>query len=155
MPLLAGAWAGWRLEAPDGTGRPERVGLGARRARWPVPAVGVLVAISGGGVGGAAPGRRRPPTWTPLLVAVPVLALGGALGQALTHYRDVRAGHDAPEDARLVVLVSGSGTNLQALLDATADPAYARRSWPSAPTGPTSRGSAAPSATRCRPSSSR
>jgi len=29
-----------------------------------------------------------------------------------------------PEPARLVVLVSGSGTNLQALLDASADPAY-------------------------------
>ena len=29
--------------------------------------------------------------------------------------------------ARLVVLVSGSGTNLQALLDATADPAYGAR----------------------------
>ena len=29
--------------------------------------------------------------------------------------------------ARLVVLVSGAGTNLQALLDATADPAYAAR----------------------------
>ncbi|TCI97801.1 phosphoribosylglycinamide formyltransferase [Aeromicrobium sp. IC_218] len=29
-----------------------------------------------------------------------------------------------PRTARLVVLVSGSGTNLQALLDATADPAY-------------------------------
>jgi phosphoribosylglycinamide formyltransferase 1 len=30
----------------------------------------------------------------------------------------------APSPARLVVLVSGSGTNLQALLDASADPAY-------------------------------
>jgi len=29
-----------------------------------------------------------------------------------------------PEPARLVVLVSGSGTNLQALIDAAADPAY-------------------------------
>ena len=29
-----------------------------------------------------------------------------------------------PSPARLVVLVSGSGTNLQALLDACADPAY-------------------------------
>jgi phosphoribosylglycinamide formyltransferase-1 len=29
-----------------------------------------------------------------------------------------------PEPARLVVLVSGSGSNLQALLDATAEPAY-------------------------------
>ncbi|MEV0291236.1 MULTISPECIES: phosphoribosylglycinamide formyltransferase [unclassified Kribbella] len=30
----------------------------------------------------------------------------------------------APEPARLVVLISGSGSNLQALLDAAADPAY-------------------------------
>jgi phosphoribosylglycinamide formyltransferase 1 len=32
-----------------------------------------------------------------------------------------------PEPARLVVLVSGSGSNLQALLDACADPAYGAR----------------------------
>ncbi len=32
-----------------------------------------------------------------------------------------------PTPARLVVLVSGSGTNLQALLDATEDPAYGAR----------------------------
>jgi phosphoribosylglycinamide formyltransferase 1 len=32
-----------------------------------------------------------------------------------------------PAPARLVVLVSGSGSNLQALLDATADPAYGGR----------------------------
>jgi phosphoribosylglycinamide formyltransferase-1 len=32
-----------------------------------------------------------------------------------------------PSPARLVVLVSGSGTNLQALLDACADPAYGAR----------------------------
>ena len=32
-----------------------------------------------------------------------------------------------PTPARLVVLVSGSGTNLQALVDATADPAYGAR----------------------------
>ena len=32
-----------------------------------------------------------------------------------------------PTPARLVVLVSGSGTNLQALLEATADPAYGAR----------------------------
>ena len=31
------------------------------------------------------------------------------------------------EPARLVVLVSGAGTNLQALLDACADPAYGAR----------------------------
>ncbi|NJQ06223.1 phosphoribosylglycinamide formyltransferase [Streptomyces lonarensis] len=33
----------------------------------------------------------------------------------------------APSAARLVVLVSGSGTNLQALLDAAADPGYGAR----------------------------
>ncbi|MGW1340175.1 phosphoribosylglycinamide formyltransferase [Kribbella sp. NPDC002412] len=32
-----------------------------------------------------------------------------------------------PEPARLVVLISGSGSNLQALLDAAADPAYGAR----------------------------
>lgn len=32
-----------------------------------------------------------------------------------------------PEPARLVVLISGSGSNLQALLDACADPAYGAR----------------------------
>ena len=34
---------------------------------------------------------------------------------------------DSTSPARIVVLVSGSGTNLQALLDATADPAYGAR----------------------------
>ncbi|MFI5713592.1 phosphoribosylglycinamide formyltransferase [Kribbella sp. NPDC051620] len=33
----------------------------------------------------------------------------------------------SPEPARLVVLISGSGSNLQALLDASADPAYGAR----------------------------
>ena len=32
-----------------------------------------------------------------------------------------------PNPARLVVLVSGAGTNLQALIDACADPAYGAR----------------------------
>ena len=32
-----------------------------------------------------------------------------------------------PEPARLVVLVSGAGTNLQALLDACEDPGYGAR----------------------------
>lgn len=39
--------------------------------------------------------------------------------------RESNAG--APQPARLVVLVSGSGSNLQALLDAAADPAYGAR----------------------------
>ena len=37
------------------------------------------------------------------------------------------AGRDRDRPARLVVLVSGAGTNLQALLDACADPAYGAR----------------------------
>ncbi|TCI97800.1 DUF6350 family protein [Aeromicrobium sp. IC_218] len=98
VPLLAGAWAGWRLEVPDGLGLPERVGLGAAAGALAGASAGVLVAISGGGAGAQRLAEVGPPTWTPLLVAVPVLALGGALGQALTHYRGVRAGHDAPED---------------------------------------------------------
>ena len=49
----------------------------------------------------------------------------------------------APRPARLVVLVSGAGTNLQALLDACRRPGVRRRAWsPSAPTGTASRGSA-------------
>ena len=48
--------------------------------------------------------------------------------------------------ARLVVLVSGSGTNLQALLDAAADPAYGAAAWsPSAPTATASRAWRGPS----------
>ncbi len=39
----------------------------------------------------------------------------------------VPTANDRAEPARLVVLVSGSGTNLQALLDATADPSYGAR----------------------------
>jgi phosphoribosylglycinamide formyltransferase-1 len=35
--------------------------------------------------------------------------------------------YSSPGNARVVVLVSGSGTNLQALLDAAADPAYGAR----------------------------
>ncbi|MBA2457032.1 MAG: phosphoribosylglycinamide formyltransferase [Nocardioidaceae bacterium] len=38
-----------------------------------------------------------------------------------------RYGRAGPGPARLVVLVSGSGTNLQALLDASGDPAYGAR----------------------------
>ncbi len=55
--------------------------------------------------------------------------------------------------ARLVVLVSGSGTNLQALLDAIAPTRRtAPRSSPSAPTATASRGSSGPSGPACPPS---
>ena len=66
-----------------------------------------------------------------LVHAVTAFGIGGLLGAlAVTWWQ--RRGATAPTEepslqrvpARLVVLVSGSGTNLQALLDATADPAY-------------------------------
>ena len=46
--------------------------------------------------------------------------------------------HSPAPPARIVVLVSGSGTKLQALIDAAADPGYGVRSSPSAPTAPAS-----------------
>jgi hypothetical protein len=98
VPLLAGLWCGWRLHAPDDADLPTRIGLGAAAGALAGLVVGVLVAISGGSAGADRLADVGPPAWTPLLVAVPVLALGGALGQALTHYRGVRAGHDAPDD---------------------------------------------------------
>ena len=49
---------------------------------------------------------------------------------------------EGPRD--VVVLVSGTGTNLQALLDAAADPAYGAGWRPSAPTARTSRAWPAP-----------
>ena len=56
--------------------------------------------------------------------------------------------------ARLVVLVSGAGTNLQALLDACADPPTAPTWPPWAPTASASRAWHAPSGPECRRSSS-
>ncbi|MEJ7634201.1 DUF6350 family protein [Aeromicrobium sp.] len=91
VPLLAGVVSGWRV----GPGRREgvlgRVALGAAAGAVAGFMLGVLIGLSGGAVG---PGRMAdagPPTFTPLLLAVPVMAVGGALGAALAHYRGDRA----------------------------------------------------------------
>jgi hypothetical protein len=92
VPLLAGMLSGWRLIPPAGrTGLPVRLALGAAAGAVAGLVLGVLVAGSAGAIG---PGRLAdagPPLLTPLLVAVPVMALGGALGAALNHYRGSRA----------------------------------------------------------------
>ena len=91
IPLAAGMLAGWRV---DKGGREDilvKAGLGAAAGAVAGFLLGVLVAVSGGAIG---PGRMAdagPPTLTPLLVAVPVMALGGALGAVLAHYRGTRA----------------------------------------------------------------
>ena len=91
IPLAAGMLAGWRV---DQRGREDilvKAGLGAAAGAVAGFLLGVLVAVSGGAIG---PGRMAdagPPTLTPLLVAVPVMALGGALGAVLAHYRGTRA----------------------------------------------------------------
>ena len=106
VPLLAGIVAGFRTDpAPTASANPittdragssdrallERVLLGAAAGAVAGLVVGLAVAVSGGGIG---PGRMAdagPPVLTPLLVAVPVLAMGGALGAVVAHYRGARA----------------------------------------------------------------
>lgn len=91
IPLVAGMVAGWRLDPGDREDLLTRLGLGAAAGAFAGFVVGILIAVSGGAVG---PGRMAdagPPTLTPLLVAVPVMALGGALGAILGHYRGGRA----------------------------------------------------------------
>lgn len=83
VPLLAGAYAGWR--AVNAADRPwvHQVGIGAAAGALAGLVCGVLVALSGGAIG---PGRMSvvgPPRLTPILVAVAVLAFGGAIGAGL------------------------------------------------------------------------
>ena len=72
--------AGWRVEVRDRDDLLSRIGLGAAAGRFAGVVLGLMIAVSGGAIG---PGRMAdagPPALTPLLVAVPVMALGGALG---------------------------------------------------------------------------
>lgn len=104
LPLLAGMVAGFRTEPPprptdssepvtvhDSSALLRRLAHGAGAGATAGLVVGLAVATSGGGIG---PGRMAdagPPLLTPLLVAVPLLAAGGALGAVLAHYRGERA----------------------------------------------------------------
>ncbi len=91
IPLIAGACAGWRIKKVDERPLAEHIGLGAAAGAVAGLVLGILIALSGGSVG---PGRMTdagPPQATPALVAIGVLALGGAIGAALGHYRVGRA----------------------------------------------------------------
>jgi hypothetical protein len=100
VPLLAGMLSGWRVVAPaDRTALPARLALGAAAGAIAGLVLGALVGASAGAIG---PGRLAdagPPLFTPLLVAVPVMALGGALGAALNHYRGSRASRPSDTSA--------------------------------------------------------
>jgi hypothetical protein len=98
VPLAAGMLAGWRLDPGEREELAWQVGLAAAAGGVAGLVLGVLVGLSGGSMG---PGRMAdagPPMLTPLLVAVPVMAVGGALGGVLSHYRGRRA--LSPPDAR-------------------------------------------------------
>ena len=93
LPLLAGVIAGWRLKVFGGI--LQRIGLGIVAGALAGLACGALIAVSGGALG---PGRMAvagPPQVMPALVAMGVLALGGAIGGGLGHYRVDRA-HNSP-----------------------------------------------------------
>jgi hypothetical protein len=97
VPLLAGMVSGWRVELGTREGLLARVGLGAAAGGVAGFLLGILVGLSAGAIG---PGRMAdagPPAFTPLLLAVPVMAVGGALGAVLKHYRGGRA--PQPSDA--------------------------------------------------------
>ncbi|WP_375002015.1 DUF6350 family protein [Aeromicrobium sp. CTD01-1L150] len=91
VPLLAGVYAGWRLAVPEETAVVRRVVLGAVAGAGSGLVVGLLVQLSAGAVGPGRMGEVGPISLAPLLVAVPVLAAGGAIGAGLAHYRVVRA----------------------------------------------------------------
>jgi hypothetical protein len=95
VPLVAGVVAGFRTE-PARSDDPEnallhRVIHGAAAGAVAGLALGLAVAVSGGGIGPGRMAEAGPPVFTPLLVAVPVLAMGGAIGAVLAHYRGARA----------------------------------------------------------------
>lgn len=101
VPLLAGMVSGWRVDPGDrhADGLVPRVVLGAAAGAVAGFLLGVLIGLSGGAIGPGRLAEAGPPTYTPLLVAVPVMALGGALGAALAHYRVSRASRPSDTSA--------------------------------------------------------
>lgn len=98
VPLFAGMLSGWRVEPGERDGVGPHIALGAAAGAAAGLVLGVLIGLSGGAIG---PGRMAdagPPPFTPLLVAVAVMTLGGALGAVLNHYRGARASR--PSDTR-------------------------------------------------------
>ena len=105
VPLLGGMVSGWRVHPGDANGLVRRLVLGVGSGALAGFVLGVLIGLSAGAVGPGRLAEAGPPTYTPLLVAVPVMALGGALGAVLSHYRGARASRptetSAPGRARL------------------------------------------------------
>lgn len=104
VPVLSGAIAGWRADTRGRPGLTARLVGGAAAGAVAGFLIGVLVGASGGSIG---PGRMveaGPPALTPLLFGVLSIGLGGAIGAALAHYRDLRASA-VPDDEP-----SGDGT---------------------------------------------
>ncbi|WP_456698477.1 cell division protein PerM [Aeromicrobium sp. P5_D10] len=99
LPLFAGMLCGWRLRTSGETGAGLRVLLGTAAGALAGLVLGVLVALSHGAIG---PGRMAdvgPPLFTPALVAMGVMAVGGAFGSALAHYRGGRASRPSDTSA--------------------------------------------------------
>jgi hypothetical protein len=97
VPLLAGMLSGWRVDPGARQGLGARVALGAAAGGLAGFLLGVLIGLSGGAIGPGRMAETGPPMFMPMLVAIPVMAVGGALGAALAHYRGRRA--TQPSDA--------------------------------------------------------
>lgn len=98
VPLLAGVLCGWRVDPGEREGLGPHVALGAASGAFAGFVLGVLIGLSRGAVGPGRLAEAGPPLFTPLLVAVAAMALGGALGAVLNHYRGARASR--PSDTR-------------------------------------------------------
>lgn len=99
VPLLAGMLSGWRVDPGERDGLVPRLVLGASAGAVAGFLLGMLIGLSGGAIGPGRLAEAGPPAYTSLLVAVPVMALGGALGSALAHYRVSRASRPSDTSA--------------------------------------------------------
>ena len=97
VPLAAGAVAGWRADPGEHDGLTRRIVAGIAAGAVAGFILGILIGASGGAIGPGRMAEAGPPALTPLLVAVPVMAMGGGIGAALAHYRGVRAHQSSPK----------------------------------------------------------
>lgn len=95
VPLLAGVIAGWNVKTGEGRPLLERALLGLAAGALAGLVCGILIAVSGGAIGPGRMAEAGPPHYTPALVAIGILGLGGAIGAVLGHYRVARA-HNSP-----------------------------------------------------------
>lgn len=110
VPVLAGALAGWRSVAaaagaggdPGATSQPDpeatsaesvarTAAVGAAAGGVAGFALGLVTALTSGAVGPGVLRTAGPPLLEPMLIAVPTMAVAGAVGSILAHYRGARA----------------------------------------------------------------